>query len=304
LIRRGRRVLVFAVVLGALAGYTGVMARPRPDHPFFAPRPGDHKPLVLAHQGGEGEWPSNTQIGFEESVKRGADILDTDVHLSRDGVLVMIHDTTVDRTTDGSGAIAALTLAELQRLDAGYHFSQDGGKTYPFRGKGLQIPTLEWLLGTYPQKRLIVEIKETPVEAVDELARLLEKHGARERVIVGSFEPHLTYEVRKRCPGVATCATPSEARVFWLLSRLRLESFYSPAFDSLQVPPEHDGLQVVTRRFVEAAHRRGVHVLPWTLDTEEEMRSAMDMGVDGINTNYPTRMLELVGAHQTPGSKR
>lgn len=277
------------------------MAKIRPDHPFFAPRAGDHKPLVLAHQGGEGEWPSNTRLGFEESVRRGADILDTDVHLTRDGVLVMIHDTTVDRTTDGTGAVASLSLAELEKLDAGYRFTKDGGATFPFRGRGLAIPTLEWLLESYPEKRLIVEIKETPVAAVAELARLLDKHGARERVIVGSFEPELTYEVRRRCPGVATCATPSEARVFWVLSRLRLESFYSPAFDSLQVPPEHDGLQVVTRRFVDAAHRRGVHVLPWTLDTEEEMRSTIGLGVDGINTNYPTRMLELVGASPHAG---
>lgn len=296
-------VWLFAFGLVGWVEYSSCMAATRPVHPFFAPRPGDHWPLVLAHQGGEGEWPSNTAMGFEESVRRRADVLDTDVHLTRDGQLVLIHDTTVDRTTNGKGTVADMTLAELEKLDAGYHFSSDGGKTYPFRGRGLRIPTLEWLLESFPEKRLVVEIKETPVAAVTELRRLLEKHHAWNRVIVGSFDPAMTYEVRRRCPGVATCATSSEARTFWVLSLLRLERLYSPGFESLQVPPEHEGRKVVTRRFVEAAHRRGIRVLPWTLDSEEEIRSAMDLGVDGINTNFPTRMLQMVQApaeHEEP----
>ena len=126
-----------------------------PEHPFLA----GGNPLVMAHRGGQGLWPPNTLFAFERAVEMGADILEMDIHASADGVLIVHHDDTVDRTTNGSGAIRDHTLTELKELDAGYHWSADGGETYPFRGKGMRIPTLEEVLEAFPKTRLNIDIK-------------------------------------------------------------------------------------------------------------------------------------------------
>ena len=259
-------------------------SRPAPPHPWFS----SGKLLAMAHQGGEKLWPSNTMLGFRESFKLGADVLDADAQLSKDGVLVLIHDTSVDRTTNGRGRVADLTVAELQALDAGYRFSPDRGKTFPFRGKGCRIPTLEELLLEFPGMRIGLELKQTDPSACRVLIELLERLNARERVLLSSFR----YELLKDARGVlATSATPNEARLFWGLSKLHLEGFYSPPYEALQVPLTSGGLQVLNERFVTAAHNRGLKVLPWTLDTAEEIRYARGLGVDGINSNVPDLLI-------------
>jgi glycerophosphoryl diester phosphodiesterase len=296
-LRRLRRLALvgLGLLLATLLGLH-LLARPRPAHPWWEPQPGEHHPLLIAHQGGEGEWPSNTMLGFRKSAELGADVLDTDIHLTGDGVLVLIHDTTVDRTTDGHGALGNLTWKQVEQLDAGYRFGAPG---FPYRGRGLKIPRLEELLQAFPRHRLNLELKETAPLAVSELKRLLDLHRAHARVVVGSFSPALMAEVRRQLPGVATSATPGEVKLFWALSRLHLESLYTPGCEAMQVPPRHGKLQVVDPRFVEAAHSRGMKVMPWTLDTEAEFDHALSCGVDGINTNYPSRLLQRLSRIQS-----
>ncbi len=130
-----------------------------PAHPYYA----DDLPypLVIAHQGGDGLWPGDTMFAFEQAVALGVDVLEMDLHITQDGVLVISHDETVDRTTDGTGEIEKMTLAEIKALDAGHNWSADGGGTFPYRGQGISIPTLEEVFLAFPEYRMTIEIKKT-----------------------------------------------------------------------------------------------------------------------------------------------
>lgn len=139
---------------------------------------------VIAHRGSSAEAPENTLAAFEAAVQRGADALELDVRLTADGAPVVIHDSTLDRTTDGSGPVAAQTLAELRSVDAGSSFTPDRGRSYPFRGKGTQIPTLGEVLWTFPRMTLLVEIKEA--QAQEAVRRVLVQEDAAERCVVAS----------------------------------------------------------------------------------------------------------------------
>ncbi len=245
--------------------------------------------MLFAHQGGEGEWPCNTLFALENSERLGADVLDVDVHLSKDGQLVLCHDPTLDRTTDATGPITERTAKELKNVDAGYRFTTDKGRTYPYRGRHLGIPTLEECFQRFPGKRFGVEIKPDDPRAVSELLRLTRAYS--NPVLLSSFHDDLMREARKA--GMATSATPGEVRVFLILSTLHLESLFSPPYEALQVPREHKGTRVLSPRLVEAAQARNVKVIPWTLNEPDEMQEAWALQVEGVNTDFPSRYLAL-----------
>ena len=274
-----------------LAGVLAVRcfyAHPAPRRAWFHHPP---RPLIMAHQGGEKQWPSNTMLAFREAQKLGVDVLDMDVHLSADDELVLMHDTTVDRTTNGKGAIRELTWEQLSRLDAGYRFSLDG-KTYPYRARGLHIPRLEEVFREFPDARLGIEIKQAPPQTVARLADVIHRYHAEDRVLLAGFEEAMMAEQRRQLPTVATTATPNEVRTFWIASYLHLEGFTAADYSVLQIPLEHKGRRLVTPRLVEAAHARGIQVLPWTLDSDAEAEVARAAGCDGFNTNLPGPMLK------------
>lgn len=249
-----------------------------------------HRPMILAHQGGEKEWPSNTMYAFDQAHRLGADVLDADLQMTRDGVLVFIHDTTVDRTTDGTGALADLTWEEISHLDAAYHFTLDQ-KTYPLRGQGVRIARLDETLDAFPAWRLQIEVKQAPFSIADALAKLLKEKKAEERVLLSSFDEEMMAHLRRACPQVASSATPNEIRNLVLASWVGLEGLLSPKYSALQVPLSRHGITLVSPRIVKAAHARGVYVLPWTLDTDEEVEVCRAAGADGFNTNLPTKMM-------------
>lgn len=261
-------------------------ARPRA---WFSHLP---RPLIMGHQGGEKQWPSNTLLAFRQAQALGVDVLDMDVHLSKDDQLVLMHDTTVDRTTDGHGPIRELSWEQLSKLDAGYDFSLDG-KTYPYRGQGLRIPRLEEVLREFPKMRLGIEIKQAPLATATRLTELIHRYHAEDRILLAGFDPAMMAEQRRLLPEVASSATPGEVRIFWIASALHLESFTAADYAVLQIPLEHDGRRLVTPRLVEAAHNRGIAVLPWTLDKDEEVEVARQAGCDGFNTNLPGSMLKF-----------
>ncbi|MFN8612672.1 MAG: glycerophosphodiester phosphodiesterase [Vulcanimicrobiota bacterium] len=250
------------------------------------------RPLIMAHQGGEKQWPSNTMLAFRQAVAAGADVLDMDVHLSQDDQLVLMHDTTVDRTTDGHGAIRQLNWSQLARLDAGYNFSLDG-KTFPYRGRGLRVPRLEEVLREFPNLRIGIEIKQAPLSTAARLAELVHRYRAEERILLSGFDQAMMDEQRRLLPELASTATPGEVRIFWIASALHLEGLTAADYAVLQIPLEHEGRQLVTPRLVEAAHSRGIAVLPWTLDRDEEVEWARRAGCDGFNTNLPGPMLKF-----------
>ena len=290
--------LIVLLVIGVLLiAYlvARLIAKPAPAHPWFAPRAGDHKPLVFAHQGAENLWPSNTQFAFQHAYDLGADVLDMDMHMTKDGVLVLMHDQTVDRTTDGTGAIRDLTLDEIKKLDAGYRFTTDDGKTYPYRGQGLTVPTLAELFKAFPDKRFGIEIKQTdPIPTAQRFCALIRQHKMQDSVLVSSFRQENMDAFRVECPEVATSATEKEVRLFYVLFRLGLSDLLTPNHNSFQVPEKSGGIHLLTPRFVAAAHRRGLPIQPWTINETEDLRRILALGVDGINTDNPDRLLPLL----------
>jgi glycerophosphoryl diester phosphodiesterase len=287
-----------AVVAGAAVAYAALSlseGRPVADHEFFK---GDsaRRPVVIAHRGGAGLWPENTLHAFERALVAGADVIEMDVRSTRDGRLVIHHDESVERTTDGRGRVADHTLADLKRLDAAHRWTPDGGRTYPLRGAGLTVPTLEEVLSRFDGDdgaRFVIEIKQDAPPLAEPLCRALREHGAAARVLVASFRQTTLDDFRRACPEVATSAALSEGYQFLALFKAGLGDSYSPAMQALQAPERLRGWQVLTREFVESAHRLNLHVHVWTINDPDDMRRLLDMGVDGIITDYPDRLAAL-----------
>jgi glycerophosphoryl diester phosphodiesterase len=256
--------------------------------------------VVLAHQGGDGLWPSNTMYAFRHAVDAGADVLELDVHETSDRAIVVIHDDTVDRTTDGSGAVESMTLAQVQALDAGYRWSpgytyEGGGNgDFPYRGQGIHIPTLQEVFDAFPGEPVNIEIKPDSPAVARDLCDLIERNDRELGVLVVSFNSAPLAAFRRACPTVATGGSAGEIRTFFLLERARLARLVSPSADTLQAPIRQGSLRVVSRHFVSAAHARGLRVDAWTVNDEGEMRDLVAMGVDGIITDRPDRALRVL----------
>ena len=250
--------------------------------------------LVFAHQGGEGEWPCNTRLGLQESKKLGADVLDIDVHLNRDGHFYALHDATVDRTTDGTGAIADLPTESIAKLNAGYRFSPDG-KTFPYRDKNLRIPELEELFAEFPRGPIRHRTQDPQLPTP--LGPWLQSSPniiANPPYLLSCFDQKAMNAFREASPTTATSASTDEVRTFAVMHKLGLAQLISPAYSSLQVPIERSGFTLVSPSIVQAAHAKGVYVIPWTINEPATMKELIDMGVDGINTNFPSRLVEAL----------
>ncbi len=277
-------------------------------------------PEVIAHSGGAGVFPSNTLPAYRHASKLGVDILEMDLHSSSDGYLVLIHDRTVDRTTNGQGEVRQKSLKELQTLDAGYYFSANPdlsnprdfkkrvrkGKlktVYPLRGKSIRIPTLKEVFETFPDMRLIIEIKQKSPSVADRFCGMIRDYGKQHQVLVASFSDEVMEEFRSACPEVATSLASWEATRFILMSRLWLSRTISPQAVALQVPEFAEipklpriwsKIKVVNRKMVLEAHRKNLAVHVWTVNDKEQMKRLIAVGVDGIMTDYPGLLLELL----------
>jgi glycerophosphoryl diester phosphodiesterase len=252
-------------------------------------------PVNLAHRGASALAPENTIEAFRLAVEAGAGGLELDVHMTRDGHIVVIHDATVDRTTNGSGAVSEMILDELRRLDAGHNFSPEGGPARPYRGRGVRVPTLGEVLEEFPVGAVNIEIKAGTTGIEETVLGVLREAKALGRVLVVSTPHHIVKHFRKVSGGnVSTGASRWEIGVFYIASRLRLERLVRPAYDALQVPLRHKGIPVVTPRFLRAAHARGVRVDAWTINQADEMRCLLDLGVDVIMTDRPGTLAEVL----------
>jgi glycerophosphoryl diester phosphodiesterase len=259
-------------------------------HPYLESR----RPLLFAHRGGAGLWPENTLVAFEGALALGYQYVETDVHETRDGELVLFHDERVDRTTDGVGRVDAHSLAELKRLDAGYRFSLDG-KRFPQRGRGVRIPTLGEALALDPELRLNLEIKPRSDAVAEHVFRYLEQRDLSRRVLGASADQATGDAFRRLALGrYATSPGASGIVGFWLAAKSGAHRFMRFGYDALQVPVRQQGLEVVTPRFVEAAHAHGMQVHVWTVDDEYEMRRLIALGVDGLMTDRPDVLARVV----------
>lgn len=243
---------------------------------------------MYAHRGGAALRPENTITAFDHGMSCGADGLELDVRLARDGVVVVHHDDTLERTTGSPGAVSDLTSVELSRLDAGYTFqpSGDGAAAFPFRGRGIGIPTLREVLGRYPSARCIIELKVNDPELARRTIDDVRRASAVERVALGSFYWRVLQAARAYEPRIPTGASQEETR--WALYRSWVRwPLGRTAYREFQVP-EQSGLNtVVTPRFIGHAHRSGLPVKVWTVNTEPDMRRLLGWGADAIISDRP-----------------
>jgi glycerophosphoryl diester phosphodiesterase len=253
-------------------------------HSFFSPSSASPAPLVFAHRGGGGLAPENTLAAFDDGLAAGASGLELDVRLSRDGIVVVHHDPVLDRTTDRTGPVAALTARELAQVDAGYRFAVEGA--FPFRGQGVGVPTLAHVLARYRGVPMIIELKSNSLALAHAAVDVIRAAGAARRVCVGSFGLRAIRAVRRLEPAVATSAAREEVR--WALYRSWCRWPVRRAdYAGYQVPEWAGRTRVVSPRFVADAHRAGLGVQVWTVDTEADARRLLGWGVDALITDRP-----------------
>jgi glycerophosphoryl diester phosphodiesterase len=290
---RIRTLLVLLLIIFIAYAILRLLAKPIPDHPYFIP----DKFLVIAHRGGPSLGPESTLYTFRKAVKLGVDVLEMDVRSTRDGQLIILHDDTVSRTTNATGPAQNYTLVDLKKLDAAHRWSPDNGQTFPLRNKGVQIPTLSEVFEAFPQTKLNLEIKEARSSTIQSLCRLIRDHQMTSNVVVASFDTDSLKEFRRLCPQVATSAGASEARLFFGLQKAYLEAAYSPVVQVLQVPEALGDLRIVNKRFIDAAHARNMRVQVWLANDVTSMQRLLELGVDGIMTDYPQRLMEVLKQH-------
>jgi glycerophosphoryl diester phosphodiesterase len=242
--------------------------------------------LVIAHRGNSAFAPENTLESFEQGVAAGADALELDVRLTSDGRAVVMHDASLERTTNGAGLVHATAFDDLRRLDAGCRFTRDGGRTFPFRARGITVPSLEQVLATFPQTPMIVEIK-TPA-AAPEVKRLLTAAGAEDRCLIGAFADASVAPFRES----ALAHVASRREIIVLYARAFLPG--APArlpYQALAIPPMFRFVPLPVLRFARMARHAGLSTHVWTVDDPAQARRYWDGGVSGIITNDPAAIL-------------
>ncbi|HZJ87702.1 MAG TPA: glycerophosphodiester phosphodiesterase [Sphaerochaeta sp.] len=254
----------------------------------------DPLPRVVAHRGDSAHYPENTLPAFESADRLGVDVIETDVHLSKDGQIVVWHDATLDRTTDGKGAISDYTLEELRAFDAGFMFSPDGGKTFPFRGKGVQLCTLEEALIACPTQRFNVDLKSRGEATVDAFIAVVQRQQAKKRVLGASFHLCNLKMLRKKEPRIQTSLCTLEVMRYLFAQKLRiLPKTKQDELMVFQVPAAQWGITVITADFIQRMHSRGAIVQVWTINEESEMRRLFAMGVDSVMTDKPELAIKV-----------
>jgi len=262
-------------------------------HPFFAiPRP-----IVFGHRGACGECPENTLVSFERALAQGADVLETDVHLTRDGEVIVLHDADVARTSDGVGDVADLSWPELARLDAGFRFTAPDGST-PFRARGVRVPRLAEALARFPGVRFNIELKRADARLVAAVLDLLQSAHRAELSLLAAEQDAamqlLRAAVRERGSPAALGASVGDVLRF---VRAAIESGEPPGGPmALQIPAEFLGRPLVTPELVSFAHAQGVQVHVWTINEPAEMRRLIALGVDGLMSDFPGRLRQVVDA--------
>lgn len=282
--------LLSGLGLFSVANFSAEVANHREKRRLFQ----DGRFWVIAHRGFSGKYPENTMASFEAAAELPIDALEMDVHATRDGRIVVIHDSTLDRTTDRSGNVFDQNWDTLRQADAGFMFDPDKNGSYPFRGKGIGIPLLEDVFMSFPDMKYIIEIKQVLPAVEEPVYRLIRKYKMEEKVIVASEHTEPLLRFRRLAPSIATNLSGSESLAFYNSFRLRLHNFYRVPGDALQIPPTFRGDQVVTPAICRLAKQKGIVLQVWTVNDPDEMRQLMDYGVDGIITDFPDRLLQIV----------
>ena len=255
------------------------------------------RPWLVAHRGGAALAPENTLPAFDLAARLGADAFELDVHLSADGAVVVFHDDETSRLTGEPGTIEARTLAEVRRLDAGAGFTLDGGKTFPWRGKGVAPPTLTELLVRHPRIRMNIEAKNADPALGDALVRVVREAGALERVCLGSQHDEQGERIRALAPEACHFLPEGPATCHVMAARAEDPSGCPEGWDVADLPYVMEGTEIVIvdRRTVDYLHAHGMAVFAWTVDREADMRALVEAGADGIMTDRPDVLARVLG---------
>jgi glycerophosphoryl diester phosphodiesterase len=247
-------------------------------------------PRIFAHRGFAGEYPENTMPSFRAAAGAGAEYFELDVHMTVDGEIVVSHDESLERNCGRAGAIRELEWSQIAQADAGYAFTIDGGATHPFRGQGIAIPRLADVLAEFPGVRVLIEVKQKSPSLVAAMLAVIESAAASRRVLIASELQAPIDELRRLAPGMPTNFPYREVAEF-LQAMAASRTDYRPRASALQIPPEYEGWKLVTPDSVGFAHRIGVEVHVWTVNDQPAIAEFLDMGVDGIITDFPDRGL-------------
>ncbi len=249
---------------------------------------------IIAHRGGADEAPENTLYAFENAVSISPEvILEFDIHFTKDKQIVVLHDSAIDRTTNGTGLVRDLTLDELRKLDAGYNFQDINGE-YPFRGKGIQIPTIIEVFDRYPETRMIIEVKPKDRELGKELYDLVKKYDRLDRTIFGSSHSHVVRYLRTLDKNILTTAAEDDVLRTLMLINARLAGIDSMDADAYCIPETHSGIQVLTPVLLSELNRRHKKAYIWTINEMEDMTRLIEAGVHGIITDRPKALSSLL----------
>lgn len=257
--------------------------------PFLNPAP-----LVFAHRGDSKHFPENTLEAFASAIGMGVDVIETDVHLSKDGEVVIWHDDTLERNTNGAGRVEDFTLRELQALDAGWSFTLDDGQSFPFRNQGVRMARLADALHAFPNQRFNVDLKSKEDAIVEAFLDVVRSHNALERLLCASFHLKHLKKVRLLEPGLLTSLTTVEVARLLVLHRLGLlQRTKRHRSLILQVPVRQWGIEVARADFVQIIQELGGQVQVWTINDEAEMIRLWQLGVNSIMTDDPQLALQV-----------
>ncbi len=248
--------------------------------------------LNIAHRGGGKLAPEETRVAYQNAIQVGADVIECDAHSTSDGIVVCIHDETVDRTTDGKGSISGMTFAQLRALDAGYAYSPDGGVTFPYRGKALQVASLDEFLQIDPVIGLSIEIKQADPPIEMQVVQAIVASGALDRTVLISFNDDTMAQVRTLEPRLTTGLALGEMLAFSTMEDAD-EAHYVPPARVIQAPTN----QMAPKLLVARAHRLGMKVQFWTINDAKQMSELVALGADGIFTDDPAKLHDVVSPH-------
>jgi glycerophosphoryl diester phosphodiesterase len=250
------------------------------------------RPRAIGHRGSAGTHPENTMLSFRAAQDARVPYVELDIHATRDGVVVVSHDAHLDRICGVDRAIREMTWDEVSALDAGAKFTTDE-RTFPFRASGVRIPRLSEVLAACPSTRVLIEVKQSEPSVVPAMLAIIEEAKARRRVmVVSELQPPLD-EMRRVAGAVPTNLSYGEVADLLQAMAAKREDYVAPG-DALQIPPTYEGWKLVTPESVDFAHRHGLEVHVWTVNDEREMRELLDMGVDGIISDYPARLMNVI----------
>ena len=253
------------------------------------------RPRLFAHRGCSARFPENTLPAFADAVAAGVPYLELDVRTTRDGEVVVHHDETLERLCGDPRAVSALPLEELRGLDAGFTFSADGGRSHPFRGRGVTVPTLAEVLAAFPQARCNIEIKQAEPPMEEATLAVIRAAGREGSVLLAAEQDAIMDRLRPLCGEIPTSLSFGEAAAFFAWLQGGRSAPYRPPGVALQIPERYGEQVLVTPDSLRAAHGVGLEVHVWTVNDPADMTRLLELGVDGLMSDDPQLLLATAG---------